>query len=215
MDSRGQRGTAWSVTCNLKTISRDTVDACLDTARALGWGVEGQLEVGDEEGTPHYQLLVRTPQVRFANVKKVFPTAHIELARNRKALQQYVHKEEGRVETLKSIEVTFLTYAQVRNQFFRWLVDNNRHHSVYRDPEERLRVWDEFIGLSLEEGMECDMIGMNPQHRGCISKYWRHYIVREVSSRQTEERRQVDRQTDRVSIPTIDIPNGRPEVSRS
>lgn len=206
MDVRGTRGTAWSITCNLKNITRNRVDDCIDAARTLGWGVEGQLERGNEEGTEHYQLLVRTPQVRFSAVKKVFPTAHIELARNVCALEQYVHKEDTRVEALKNVEVSFLTYPQVRTQFFKWLVDQSLHESLYRDPEERLQTWDRFIGLSIEEGMNCDLIGMNPQHRGCISKYWRHYIAYELSRRQTEERRQLDRQTSEEVIPVVNIP---------
>lgn len=205
MDSSKVRATCWSVTLNMKNVSRERVEACLDAARSKGWGVEGQLEVG-AEGTEHYQLMVKTPQERFAAVKKVFPTAHIEVARNRKALEQYVHKEDTRVEQLKSVEMTFLTYPQVRSQFFKWLVDNNRHLSPMRDPEDRLQTWDEFIGLSIEEGMHCDLIGMNPQHRGCISKYWRHYIAYELSSRQTNERRHSDSQTPEEVIPVVNIP---------
>lgn len=178
----------------------------MDAARQLGWGVEGQLERG-EEGTEHYQLMVRTPQVRFAAVKKVFPTAHIEVARNRKALEQYVHKEESRVEPLKSIEVSFLTYPQVRTQFFKWLVDRRFFETRASDPDDRLRLWDEFIGLSIEEGMHVDLIGMNPQHRGCISKYWRHYIAYEYSRRQTDERSQLDSQSPENSVAVPSIPN--------
>lgn len=201
MDVRGHRSTAWSVTCNLKTVKRDTVDSCIDTARSLGWGVEGQLEVG-EEGTPHYQLMVKTPQVRFSAVKKVFPTAHIEPAKNHKALEQYVHKEDTRVESLKKIEVTFLTYPQVRKQFITWLLDTYDVDLEFFTHEHRLNAWDEFIGLSIQEGMEVDLIGMNPQNRACIAKYWKHYIARESTSRQTEDRRQ-DRQPDtlEVSVP--------------
>lgn len=205
MELRGTRATAWSVTCNLKNVTRSRVDDCITAARTLGWGVEGQLERGDEEGTEHYQLLVRTPQVRFSAVKKVFPTAHIEPAKNVKALEQYVHKEDTRVEALRNIEVTFLTYPQVRLQFFEWLVNNSLHLSLYRDPDDRLAQWDRFIGLSIEEGMHCDLIGMNPQHRGCISKYWFHYIAYEQTRRQTHDRRQPDSQTtlDSVSVPII------------
>lgn len=200
MEIKTIRGTAWSVTCNLKTVTRTTVDTCMDAARSLGWGVEGQLERGDE-GTEHFQLLVRTPQVRFSAVKKVFPTAHIELARNVPALQKYVHKEDTRIESLKSVEVTFLTYPMVRKKFFAWFVDQYGSGSSYNH-DECLEFWDRFIGLSIEEGMEVDLIGMNPQHRGCIAKYWRHYIAKEVSSRQTEDRSQ-SRQTDtqEVSLP--------------
>lgn len=203
MEIKTIRGTAWSVTCNLKTISRLTVDACMDTARSLGWGVEGQIEQG-AEGTEHYQLLVRTPQVRFSAVKKVFPTAHIELARNVKALEQYVHKEETRVESIRAVEVTFLTYPQVRNKFFTWYVDQYSPPKPSMQHDECLEHWDRFIGLSIEEGMEVDLIGMNPQHRGCIAKYWKYYIVRELVKRQTEVRSQ-DSQTDvqEVTLPTV------------
>lgn len=185
MDLRGCRSTCWSLTCNLQTVSRATVDHCIESARSLGWGVEGQLERG-AEGTLHYQLMVKTPQVRFSAVKKVFPTAHIEPARNREALEQYVHKEETREGLFKKIEVKFLTYPQVRNQFFKWYVDqveSGERLPPLPDADERMRVWDEFIGLSIEEGMECDLIGMNPQHRGCINKYWKAYIAREAHAR--------------------------------
>jgi len=199
-----ERATAWSITCNLKDVKRHTVESCIESARHMGWGVEGQIEEG-AQGTEHYQLLVRTPQVRFSAVKKVFPTAHIEKARNVKALEKYVHKDDTRKETLKSVEVTFLTYPQVRSQFFIWVVDNGHHLFPRDDHDERLALWDRFIGLSIEEGMHCDLIGMNPQHRGCIAKYWRHYIAYEQSRRQTEERRQIDSQTDTevVAVPTI------------
>lgn len=82
-----ERATAWSVTINLKTVSKDTAAQCMETAKSLGWGVQGQLERG-EQGTEHYQLMVRTPQVRFSSVKKVFPTAHIEACRNFQALSR-------------------------------------------------------------------------------------------------------------------------------
>lgn len=190
MDVRGHRDTAWSVTCNLKAVRRDTVDACIDVARSLGWGVEGQLEVG-AEGTPHYQLMVKTPQVRFSAVKKVFPTAHIEPARNRKALEKYVDKDQGCLEKLKKIEVTFLTYPMVRNKFFEWILEQDIL-ALTTDHEERLRLWDQFIGLSISEGMEVDLIGMNPQNRACIAKYWDSYVSREV-------RRQTDRQDNRLA----------------
>lgn len=188
-----ERGTAWSVTCNLRTVARTTVDDSITRARSLGWGVEGQIEQG-AEGTQHYQLLLRTPQVRFSAVKKVFPTAHIELARNVKALQNYVHKEESRVEALKTVEVTYLTYPMVRNKFFAWFVDEYPDYDI-RDADERLQYWDRFIGLSITEGMDCDLIGMNPQHRGCISKYWYSYIAR-------VRRQQTDSQEQSVAVPT-------------
>lgn len=90
------RGTCWSLTINNPT--QDDEDA-IHIARQKGWKVEGQKERG-EQGTEHYQLMLRTPQVRFSAVKKQFPRAHIELARNPSALATYVSKEETRLQPL-------------------------------------------------------------------------------------------------------------------
>lgn len=186
------RASRWSVTCNFKTVRRETVDAQIETAKLLGWGIEGQLEKG-EEGTEHYQLLLKTPQVRFSAVKKVFPTAHIEVARNVVALQNYVHKEDSRIETLKTVENVFVTWKQVRNRFFEWYVENHSCEFMPID-EQKLLFFDQFIGLCIVEGQELDLIGVNPQYRSCITRYWDYYI-----------RRQLDRQTDiqEVTVPTI------------
>jgi len=87
------RSTHWSVTINNHTAS-DYED--IQRARQRGWKVEGQEERG-ESGTPHLQLMVKTPQVRFSAVKKAFPRAHIEVARNVVALARYVQKEQTAV----------------------------------------------------------------------------------------------------------------------
>lgn len=194
------RGTCWSVTCNLKNISRSTVEQHIENAKLSGWGIEGQIEKG-EEGTEHFQLMVKTPQVRFSAVKKMFPTAHIELARNRTALAQYVQKEDTRVESIRSVEVSFLTYPMVRKKFFEWVIQEGRSH--IHDHDARLQTWDTFIGLSISEGMEVDLIGMNPQHRGCICKYWDSYIARALSldRQHIVDNSQTDSQS--VSVPVI------------
>lgn len=88
-----ERATCWSLTINNPTPEDDEQIAI---ARQKGWKVEGQRERG-ENGTEHYQLLLRTPQVRFAAVKKIFARAHIEVARNPAALRLYVGKEETAV----------------------------------------------------------------------------------------------------------------------
>lgn len=60
--------------------------------------VKFQLERG-KNGTPHYQgLLICKNQVRFASVKKLLPTAHIEPMRTLKGSLAYVEKDETRVE---------------------------------------------------------------------------------------------------------------------
>jgi len=84
------RATCWSITINNPTQE--------DIAPALpaGWKLQGQIEKG-EEGTEHFQGMLCTPQVRFSAVKRHLPRAHIEIARNKDALQAYVHKDETRV----------------------------------------------------------------------------------------------------------------------
>lgn len=92
------RGNAWSI-----TINNPTEDDQLSwrNAASLPWvkEVKGQLEKG-ENGTLHVQGFLRTDQVRFSQVKKAFPRAHIEVARNVNALARYVSKEETRVATI-------------------------------------------------------------------------------------------------------------------
>lgn len=90
------RASCWSITINNPTSS-DYED--MEVARQRGWKVDGQREVG-AEGTPHLQLMVRTPQVRFSAVQKVFRRAHIEPARNQSALANYVHKAQAGAQPL-------------------------------------------------------------------------------------------------------------------
>lgn len=57
-----------------------------------------QLEKG-EQGTEHYQAFLYFKNARsFASIKKKFPRAHIERARNAKASIKYCSKEDTRVE---------------------------------------------------------------------------------------------------------------------
>lgn len=180
------RSSRWSVTVNLKTVSRDTADECIARARQAGWTVLGQLEEG-EQGTSHYQLAVQTPQVRFSAVKKMFPTAHIEVAKDWHALVQYCQKDETRVEPLaKQVSNPFLTWKTVRDKFFEWY-SAEYDTQLQVSEEERLKYWDTFIGLSIREGMEVDVIGVNPQYRSCILRYWNSYIHRQTDRQTTQE----------------------------
>lgn len=89
-----KRSMWWSITINNPTADDEEA---LALARQAGWKIEGQLEKG-AEGTPHYQLAVKSPgQVRFSAVKKLFARAHIEAARQPKALRLYAGKEETRI----------------------------------------------------------------------------------------------------------------------
>lgn len=91
------RANCWSVTINNPTA--EDMEALSVANAKPGWSVKGQLEVG-ESGTPHYQLMVKSPQVRWSAVKRIFPRGHIEPARNAAALAEYVAKQDSRVAAL-------------------------------------------------------------------------------------------------------------------
>ena len=201
-----ERASNWSVTLNMKNISQERCEEFIEAAKGLGWGIEGQIEAG-EEGTRHYQLLVKTPQIRFSAVKKVFPTAHIEKARNVAALKAYVHKDETRLEEFKTVENKFVQFKEVRDRFFEWIIATCGPE-VETGEYERMRLWDQFIGISITENIECDVIGVNPQYRSCIQRYWSSYVRRQID-RQTD--RQTEESSESISIPTLNAVEGNDE----
>jgi len=85
----------WSITLN-----NPTEEEMLRwrTATELHWVKEakGQLERG-ESGTLHLQGMLVTEKVRWTQLKKIFPRAHLEIAKNVNALARYVSKDETRV----------------------------------------------------------------------------------------------------------------------
>jgi len=201
-----ERSSKWSVTINLKTVSKETAESCISHARQIGWTVLGQLEEG-EVGTEHFQLAVATPQLRFSAIKKVFPTAHIEVCRDWTALIKYCQKTETRKEKL--IEMKFVTFQMVRDKFFDFLNTTTYADLTYELTDEtKTSLWDRFIGHSLENGIECDLVGVNPQYRSCIMKYWSSYLVLSLH-------RQTDRQTQETLVPSINIPTTEDGLSQA
>lgn len=194
-DSHGSRATRWSVTINLKNVARSTADECIARARQTGWRVYGQLEKGDTTGTEHFQLVVATPQVRFSAVKKMFPTAHIEVANDWDALMSYCQKDDTRVESLKEVSSNYLPWSQLRQMFAEYVLEDEFtiHTS---DPDRRLQVWDRFIGDLIEKGYEVDLMGMNANYRACVSRYWHNYLRRYMKTE-----RQTD--TQELTLPTL------------
>lgn len=142
------------------------------------WAVQGQIEQGtDSQNRLHAQLFLKTPQTRGSRIAKFFPHTHIEEATNRFALQNYVHKTDTRVAEFKTIENRSPQWAIVSDRFFDWVYREKTDNSFFGVPdEERLKLWDTFIGLSIREGMRIDIIGVNPQYRSCIIRYWEDYM---------------------------------------
>jgi len=189
------KATRWSITYWLTEDSgntEETFQTCIQNM-PTDWQMEGQYEKGEKDGKLHLQLLLKTPQSRGTRIVKFFPKCHIEEARNGFALQTYVHKEETRVGEFKTIENRSPQWAIVVEKFADWYIPQNPTNLSVME-EERLRLWDRFIGLSIEEGMKVDIIGVNPQYRSCILKYWSSYMKLAFLRLETS----VDKKTDKT-----------------
>lgn len=195
-----QRSTTWSVTIN-NPIGADEEN--INLARQKGWNVEGQLERG-AEGTPHYQLLVRTPQVRFSAVKKAFPRAHIEVARNVAALRQYVHKEDTREGELKEQSDRYPSLSK----FWVLIYDELKFNpdkpynlldsEIYPGAFFTMSEFDDAVRYLIRSGYHVETMGVNPQMRSCWKMYGRDLMYRVAVDK--------DSQTDETSVQAVNIP---------
>lgn len=122
------RATCWSLTINNPT---EADEEAIATARQRGWKVDGQREKG-AEGTEHYQLILRTPQVRFSAVKKQFGRAHIEVARNPAALAAYVHKEESAVAELGTSQAMYPSQSKFFDLVWDVILEDQTDKSEFR-----------------------------------------------------------------------------------
>lgn len=197
-----QRATTWSITINNPTPADEE---CINLARQSGWKVEGQLEKG-EEGTPHYQLLVRTPQVRFSAIKKAFPRAHIEVARNVDALKAYVHKEQTREGELPSQQEQYPSLSK-----FWDLIEEQLHIAgsinVVQKPagpgsspivdwslhsSDPLSEFDWAVENLIRDGYRVESLAVNPANRSAFKKYSTALLTRCLRER-LDARRQADK----------------------
>jgi len=195
-----QRGTCWSVTIN-NPVACDE-DAISSARQRSGWSVEGQLEQGTN-GTPHYQLMVKTPQVRFSALKKQFPRAHIELARNKEALAEYVKKDDTRVAELPQSSEQYPSLQRMWDMFAEWVPDQTKGAYLDFGPDAYLEIFDKFINYHIARGYVLETMGVNPQMRSCVKLYGASIIARSQLRRQ-----ETDRQTDEYIISTSIKQNG-------
>lgn len=189
-----ERATCWSVTIN-NPISADDENIAIAKQKS-GWHVEGQLEQG-EEGTPHYQLMVKTPQVRFSAIKKLFPRAHIEVARNAKALAEYVHKDDTRIAELPKDNDKYPTMERFWDLFYEYYetARNNVDFEGIETPDTRLQLLDNFVSHQIQHGSFVETFGVNPQTRSSVKKYLPSIFIRCKKLR----RQKTDRQTKLLS----------------
>jgi hypothetical protein len=207
----------WSGTqFNLKAFEGQRNEA----ARA-GWTTIGQLEECPDTKRQHYQFAVKTPQVRMSQVRKMFCGAHIEEARNKAALEQYVNKEETRIGDMPKVSELYPTLDQYWTLIYETLImgstDKNfrvvpveRTH-WYRDTmskDQILAALDYASAELIESGYRVETHAVNPQVRSAFAKFSTSLFKRAYADRQT------DRQT-RISSQVEIIPNVREDTQES
>lgn len=178
-----ERATCWSITINNPT------EEDLTPSFPAGWVMKGQIEVGDETETRHYQGMLTTPQVRFSAVRKVLPRAHVEIARNRKALEQYVQKEDTRLETVPPIQSNIPTLFDYQHtiagrwdqeewlQFANDRMDGDKKITI---DDLALEYVDRMVAQDIESGVcGVEYIAINPMWRSAWKKFWRSMVARE------------------------------------
>lgn len=182
------KATNWSVTINNPTKNDDEYIAL---ARQKGWKVEGQLEKG-ENGTPHFQLLVICKgQQRFSAIKKAFPRAHIEIARDMIALRKYVNKEDTRVGQLPTQSEHYPSCSKLMS-WFGEAFDNYKPLGEGIDDSELLIIFDKMINQKIREGFYVEGMAVNPQIRSSIKSYGRSIAFRERLHRQKTDRQTIE-----------------------
>jgi len=174
----GDRATCWSITINNPT-EEDT------KYYPPGWKLDGQYEVG-EEGTRHFQGILKTPQVRFSAVKRAFPRAHIEIARDRAALQRYVHKEDTRVGEYVPDDIPNMfiyqdmVAARWNEEVWQERIEQARRRPLIPDlDEEAMKYLDSIVAEMIEQGQRgAEFIAINPMWRSSWKRFWRSIITR-------------------------------------
>lgn len=226
--SSTDRANCWSLTINNPTAEDEEQIAL---ARQKGWKVEGQLETG-ENGTKHYQLMVRTPQVRFSAVKKAFPRAHIEVARNPSALSAYVTKEQTRTGELPASQNLYPSLKRYWEMIvaeldeMEWLdwdyilnpLDERPDSVWWKHATRRVRQ-DPLVALDLvterliERGYVVEGIATNPATRMSWKKFHAAIIIRVF----TDKDRQTDSgvQNGEEVVSQVDIPTTNADDSQS
>jgi len=222
MANTTMRSTCWSLTINNPSGPEEEQ---INLARQRGWKVEGQMERG-AEGTLHYQLRLMTPQVRFSAVKKAFPRAHIEAARDPIALGKYVAKEATKVAELpqgqdrypslsKFWELIYLHYNTDDNDGWNVLSLEEGLAEFYHEDLDMelssapLAVLDRATRVLITNGYHVESIAGNPSTRSMWKLYARELIARSHKSVQAaaEKALETDRQTDSVeSVQEVVLP---------
>lgn len=180
------RATTWSITINNPTKEDEEGIIRL---RRMPWFIEfkSQLEQG-EEGTPHIQGMLRTSQQRFAAIKKALPRAHIEVARNAKALATYVAKDDTRLEKREEVSRDIPTLFEYQDRVAFEMTEEMVNTMWGAMPEKdigdaALLVVDGIVSRHIAAGGRgLEFIAINPMWRSSWKKFWRSIIARNANS---------------------------------
>lgn len=204
------RGTYWGpcTQYNIKSFGDQ-----MAVAEQRGWKVDGQLEKCPTTGREHYQFYVKTPQVRESEVRKVFQGAHTELSRNKKAVENYCHKEKTREGELPVLSDKYPNQDKLLDMFVHWVKNVDPACRSWRyDVEGHIKpisgqTWlikfDEYINYAIRQGYRVESLAVNPAIRAIVKNYMESIFQRHLKE-QSERRcleidRELDRQTDSQS----------------
>lgn len=196
MPSSDGRATCWSITINNPKASEYSGEGLPG-----GWKLFGQLEKG-AEGTLHFQGMLKTPQVRFAAVKKALPRAHIEIARDPQRLAKYVKKSETRVQQVQTIPNIFEYQTIICSRFVKEDCDAYiaRRSELVEAKETYgqmfLKYIDTLVEADIKRGQRgAEYMAMNPMWRNSWSHFGpaiieRYNIEQQNAAQDAEERSQ-------------------------
>lgn len=137
----------------------------------MGYTYTGQIEECPTTKKLHFQGCLKTPQVRFSAIKKLFPKAHIEVARDRVALAKYVQKEETCVQKMKKDE----RFIHSNEEFWTLFCSSTNYWDSYvnsRPDTTDLGKFDERIFWLIGDGYRVETFGVNPQVRSIFKHYF-------------------------------------------
>jgi len=184
-----KRATCWALTIFNKEETK--------TQLPPGWKLIGQWEQCPTTEKVHLQAMLKTPQERFSAIKRVFPTANISAARNEKALENYVSKEETRVGEFKTVESPNVFHLQQSvcaiwdDDVWAEMAEQEMKKKMPDMGDAALRYVDSLVSRLIEEGTPgAEFAGVNPMWRSSWKRFYRAILVRY---------KKTDRQTDKES----------------
>lgn len=188
------RATRWSVTWYPTTNSMDydiakkEIEEYAQRPLGPGWQIEGQMEQCPETGRYHYQALLKTPQVRMSAVIRAMDKAHIEISKNAKGLEQYVHKPETRVaeiEKSQKIPSIFEYQGIIAKQWVeedfqcRWQAAK-KLEKMPDINDVAMKYIQSLVSADIRNGRRgAEWIAVNPMWIQCWKNFWRDIITRD------------------------------------